>query len=236
MIPKKIHFCWFGGKELPSDVKKCIRSWRKHCPEYEIIQWDETNFDVYSHPFLKAAYENKAWAFVSDYARLKIIYDEGGIYLDTDVELLKKIDVLLDNTFYMGVQQSAHLCTTGLGFGAVQHNETVLKMLDVYDELEFDENQKDRMACPYYNNKVIQDMGYTYTNEIWKNDKVTIYPCKYFDPIATGKCENLMCEDTISIHHYSASWTSSINRIKRKLFVLLGEERVYFIKKILRRV
>lgn len=90
MIPKIIHYCWFGGKELPIEVKKCIASWRKMCPDYEIIRWDESNFDVGQHPFVREAYKAKVWAFVSDYARLKVVYDNGGIYLDTDVELRKK--------------------------------------------------------------------------------------------------------------------------------------------------
>ena len=89
MIPKIIHYCWFGGKELPIEVKKCIASWRKMCPDYEIIRWDESNFDVGQHPFVREAYKAKVWAFVSDYARLKVVYDNGGIYLDTDVETLR---------------------------------------------------------------------------------------------------------------------------------------------------
>ena len=84
MIPKIIHYCWFGGNPLPTDVKRCIESWKKMCPDYEIKRWDESNFDVNAHPFTKAAYEAKAWAFVSDYARLKVVCDNGGIYLDTD--------------------------------------------------------------------------------------------------------------------------------------------------------
>ena len=89
MIPKIIHYCWFGGKELPIEVKKCIASWRKMCPDYEIIRWNESNFDVGQHPFVREAYKAKVWAFVSDYARLKVVYDNGGIYLDTDVETLR---------------------------------------------------------------------------------------------------------------------------------------------------
>ena len=97
MIPKVIHYCWFGGKPLPKDVLDCIASWKKYCPEYEIRQWNETNFDLDCHPFVRSAYNAKAWAFVSDYARLKIVFDNGGIYFDTDVELLKNIDFLLSN-------------------------------------------------------------------------------------------------------------------------------------------
>ena len=105
MIPKVIHYCWFGNKPLPKEVKKCIESWKKYAPDYKIIQWNESNFNVHQHPFMDAAYKANAWAFVSDYARLKIIFDNGGIYFDTDVEVLKKPDFLLNNSFYIGVQQ-----------------------------------------------------------------------------------------------------------------------------------
>lgn len=98
MIPKIIHYCWFGGNSLPSDVLKCIKTWEKYCPDYEIKRWDESNFDVNSHPFIKAAYESKAWAFVSDYARLKVVYENGGIYLDTDVELLKNLGFFIEKS------------------------------------------------------------------------------------------------------------------------------------------
>ena len=101
MIPKVIHYCWFGNNPLPFEVKKCIDSWKKICPDYEIKRWDETNFDVYQNDFIKSAYGSKAWAFVSDYARLKIVYDEGGIYLDTDVELKKSLDELRKNEGFL---------------------------------------------------------------------------------------------------------------------------------------
>ena len=96
MIPKVIHYCWFGGKPLPKTARKCLSSWKKMCPDYEIKRWDESNFDVNQNRFISTAYEAGAWAFVSDWARLKIIYDNGGIYLDTDIELLKTLDGLLD--------------------------------------------------------------------------------------------------------------------------------------------
>ena len=97
MIPKIIHYCWFGEKEIPGNLKKYMDSWKKYCPDYQIKLWNESNFDVSTHPFIRAAYESEAWAFVSDYARLKIIFDYGGIYLDTDVELIKSLDSLLTN-------------------------------------------------------------------------------------------------------------------------------------------
>lgn len=235
MIPKKIHYCWFGGKPLPRDVKKCIESWRKHAPEYDIIEWNESNFNVKSHPFMKKAYEAKAWAFVSDYARLKIIYDNGGIYFDTDVELLKNPDFLLENQCYIGVQQVAHLCATGLGFGAVKFNPIVKKMLEKYDVLEFSSDNKKELSCPYLNNSVIEELGYKYSADIWKHPMITVYPCEFFDPISPGNTENLMRNDTVSIHHYAGSWTCKRNKFKRKIFRFIGEENVHKLKKLLRK-
>lgn len=235
MIPKKIHYCWFGGNPLPYDVKKCIESWRKYAPEYEIIEWNDNNFNVNSHPFMKAAYDAKAWAFVSDYARLKVIYDNGGIYFDTDVELLKNPDFLLVNQCYIGVQQVGQFCTTGLGFGAIKSSPVVQKMLEKYDSLVFSLENKKELACPYLNNSVIEEMGYQFSDEIWSNDYVTVYPCRYFDPIAPGKTKNLKGKDTVSIHHYAASWMGNGSRIKRKIFRLIGDENIHKIKIILKR-
>ena len=104
-IPKKIHYCWFGRNPLPESAKKCIESWKKYCPEYEIIEWNEDNFDLTENRYAREAYEQKKWAFVSDYARLKIVYEQGGIYMDVDVELIKPLDELTELDGYMGFEK-----------------------------------------------------------------------------------------------------------------------------------
>ncbi|MGN0317898.1 MAG: glycosyltransferase family 32 protein [Lachnospira sp.] len=233
MIPKVIHYCWFGGKPLPDDVKKCIKTWEKFCPDYEIKRWDEKNFDVYSHPFIKSAYEAKAWAFVSDYARLKIVYDEGGIYLDTDVELLKNLDFLLEYKFYIGVQQQDNYCTTGLGFGAEKNSPIVESMLKVYDSLTYEDSQKTNLSCPALNDGVVRRLGNIDIDNINIIDGCCILPPRYMDPIAPGDNKNLICNDSISIHHYSASWVSGFTRLKRKCIRAFGEERYHKIKKMI---
>ncbi|MBR4241618.1 MAG: hypothetical protein IKR97_05300, partial [Eubacterium sp.] len=105
MIPKKIHYCWFGGNPLPDSVLKCIESWKHFCPDYEIIQWNEENYDINKFQYAKEAHDAKKWAFVSDLARLDIVYNEGGIYLDTDVELIRSLDSLLDNKCFLAIEQ-----------------------------------------------------------------------------------------------------------------------------------
>ena len=117
MIPKKIHYCWFGKGPKSKLFEKCLASWKKYFPDFEIIEWNEENFDVSSNKYVKEAYENKKWAFVSDYARLKIIYEEGGIYFDTDVEVLKRIpDEILETGYF--AKESDNYIATGLGFAA----------------------------------------------------------------------------------------------------------------------
>lgn len=234
MIPKVIHYCWFGDNSIPGDLKKCIESWKKFCPDYEIKKWDESNFDIHCHPFVESAYNAKAWAFVSDYVRLKVVYDNGGVYLDTDVELLKSIDFLLENQCYIGVQQGGHLCNTGLGFGAVKSSPVIKKMLEKYDELEFSIENKGKLACPNLNHSVLKELGYKYIDNVWRHPMVTVYPCTFFDPISPGDTQNLMGSETVSIHHYAASWTGKTNQIKRKLFRLIGEENIHKIKELIK--
>lgn len=237
MIPKVIHYCWFGNNPLPFEVKKCINSWKKICPDYEIRRWDETNFDVYQNDFIKSAYGSKAWAFVSDYARLKIVYDEGGIYLDTDVELKKSLDELRKNEGFFAIQQEGHYCNTGLGFGAKKENEIVKTMLDLYDDLIYSEENKFSIACPYLNTKALEKYGYNYSDDVIVIHNNLVLPPRFMDPIAPGKNkENLLCNDTVSIHHYSASWMDDKTVRRRKIIRIIGEKRIYKIKKILKGV
>lgn len=232
MIPKIIHYCWFGGKPLPNDVKKCIKSWKTMCPDYDIKRWDETNFDVNASAFTKAAYDAKSWAFVSDYARLKVVYDFGGVYLDTDVELLKNLDFLLENECYIGIQQGGCLCNTGLGFGAEKSSPVVHKMLEQYEAIRFSEEEKDNIACPNLNDKAIREFGKADLKRISHLSHVTVYPSCYFDPYGLT---NLLNDDTVSIHHYSASWTGGIQRFKRKIARIVGTGTIVNIKEVLNR-
>lgn len=234
MIPKKIHYCWFGGISPPRDVRVCIQSWREKCPDYEIKRWDEKNFDIACHPFSEAAYKAEAWAFVSDYARLKAVYEEGGIYLDTDVELLKNLDFLLKLRCFMGIQQVENLINSGLGFGAVRHHPMILEMMEEYDKVKFDGTDKISISCPKMNTAVLKRHGYQYTGRIDEIGGMTIFPPKFMDPYPSGFGANMRCKDTISIHHYSASWTGRGQRWKRKLVRAVGEDRVLAVKKIFR--
>lgn len=237
MIPKKIHYCWFGRKPLPNDVKKCIKSWKKYAPDYEIIEWNEDNFDVNCHPFSKAAYENKAWAFVSDYARLKIIYDNGGIYLDTDVELIKSLDEVLKCHCFVGCQQNQHLIATGLGFGAEKGHAMIAAMLDEYDSISFNFEKRREFACPFLNTAAFEKHEYLSSEGIVEVNGATVFPPEYLDPYPSGAGDGKikMTDNTISIHHYSASWTTGKNRWKRKFARFIGEDKIIRLKNIIKR-
>ncbi len=218
MIPKKIHYCWFGGNPLPELAQKCIASWKKFCPDYEIIEWNETNYDITKNNYMHQAYENKKWAFVSDYARLDIIYTQGGIYLDTDVELIKPIDDLLELDAFAGVEQHSEHVALGLGFGAVQGHSTILALRDYYNKLYFVNNGELNLTpAPKIHSVVLQSMGYRFSKQITNTCGMTIFPSEYLCPINYSTNELTITEKTYSIHHYTASWYDETQRYALKL-------------------
>ena len=226
MIPRTIHYCWFGPEPLPKRVKKCIRSWEKLCPDYQIVRWNEQNFDIHYNQFTKDAYEAGKWAFVSDVARLYIIYHHGGIYLDTDVELLKPLDSFLNQKAFMGVEYNG-LIATGLGFGAEKHMEVIKELLDEYDRVRFDASKP--VDCPKLTTEYLTRFGYTKGEQIQTIRGITIYPSAYFAPMdwLTGRLHKT--QETVSIHYYLASWTTKKwkqkKRIRKIYCTVLGKEK-----------
>lgn len=155
VIPKIIHYCWFGNNEKPDIIKKCIDSWKKYCPDYKIIEWNENNFDISAYDFTKEAYQQKKYAFVSDLARLLIVYENGGIYLDTDVELLAPIDALCNNSAFF-VFESERRIASGLGFGAYKNAKSIKAMIDSYNGKHFFiDGKMDTTPCPKINTKAL---------------------------------------------------------------------------------
>lgn len=206
-IPKVIHYCWFGGNPLPKSVKKCIRSWKKYCPDYKIIRWDESNFDISENRYAAEAYACKKWAFVSDYARLKIICDQGGIYLDTDVELLRPLDDLLDCQGFLGFQEDNSVAT-GLGFGAEAGQPLVRAMLDDYRDIPFlrDDGTRDMTPCPVRNTDSLLPFGLRADGTRQEVCGLQFFPQDYFCPISLRTGELHITNNTYSIHHFDASW------------------------------
>ncbi len=237
MIPKKIHYCWFGGKPLNKLSKKCIESWKKFCPDYEIIQWNEKNYNVAKNKYMHQAYENQKFAFVSDYARLDIIYNEGGIYLDTDVEIIKPIDDLIALDAFAGIEAHSQYVAVGLGFGAKKGNLLIKQLLDHYEDLEFiKDGQMDLTPIPIVTDEVFKENGYVYSKQITKCCDMHIYPSEYFCPMDmnTGKLQ--ITENTYTIHHYSASWCDKRSKLGGKVYRLInrvfGEKFANALKKV----
>ena len=235
-IPKKIHYCWFGHGEKNELIIKCIDSWKKQCPEYEIIEWNEENFDVNKNLYCKQAYDNKCWAFVSDYARLWILYNHGGIYLDTDVELIKRIDDLLKyNSFFCC--ESNNSVNTGLGVGATKNNKIIKAILDDYEKISFEDHGRlDKIPCPIRNTKTIN----SYLNmeldvkDILIIDNNAFLPKEYFCPLDYDSKKLNITNKTYGIHWYNESWLSNKQKIRKKILVKLrntiGEEKYNKIK------
>lgn len=220
MIPKVIHYCWFGRNPLPELAVKCIESWRKHCPDYQIIEWNESNYNVSKHPFIEKAYIQKKWAFVADYARVDILYNYGGVYLDIDVELLSNLDRFLKYDFYAGFETERYI-NFGLGYGSCAKHSVLKDILDVYDGIEFpdDDLTLTDIACPKIQTQVLQKYGLICNNRNQIVKDCYIFRTEYFCPITfdTGKMH--ITDRTVSVHHFSASWFSS------------NEKKIHFIRK-----
>ena len=224
MIPKKIHYFWIGGKSMPEKNKTCVESWKKFCPDYEIIEWNESNYDFSECTYMAQAYEAELWGFVPDYARLDIICREGGIYLDTDVELLKSLDDLLSCKAFMGFENRKSVAP-GLGFGAEPGNEILKQMRDLYHSLSFyNENGTPNIApSPFYATKLLRSYGLQLNGKRQFVHGIDIFPAEYFAPLCYTDNRLKITENTYGIHWYHASWhtpeqkkrTKRIQRINR---------------------
>ena len=229
MIPKIIHYCWFGESELPDYLNKYIEGWRVLCPEYEIVQWNETNFDFSKYRYSKEAYENKQWAYVSDVARLEAIYEHGGIYLDTDVEMLKKFDSLLKYRAFIGAEDKYDL-NTGAAFGAERQHPFVYENLMEYKDLPLIIEEKyNKLTCVEITTRVMRRHGYRKANKIQNIYEVQIFPTDFFSPMKLSNNKITITENTYSIHRYTTNWKS-----RSKLSKIVSRKSVV-IKKFLRR-
>ena len=216
MIPKIIHYCWFGRNPLPKSAQKCIASWQKYLPDYEIKEWNEDNFDVNIIPYTKEAYEAKKYAFVSDYARFWILYHYGGLYFDTDVEVIKPIDDIIARGPYMGVEISplkgaVIQVNPGLGLGTFINLPFYKILLEKYATLSFrnPDGSLNQKTIVMHTTEVLAEHGLQKTNEIQQVAGIWIYPADFFNPLdsLTGKLK--LTENTRSIHWYMNSWSDS---------------------------
>lgn len=230
MIPKIIHFIWFGGKKTKL-AKKCIASWRKFCPDYEIMEWNESNFDVNKSTHCRQAFESKKYGFVVDYARYDLLFNYGGIYVDTDVEFLKNMDALLNTQAFVGFE-SEHEVATGQIVASVKGNAFIKDLMDYYKDLEFfDENGNPILvtSTTIITNLLRDKYGLKCDNTYQELSTIglKVYPCDYFQPIKDGKL--ILTENTYSIHHFSSSWVDKDYSQRKEYIALYGRKKGLFL-------
>ena len=226
-MKKYIHYCWFGDKPLPKLAKKCIKSWKKYLPDYEIIKWSEDNVDLDECNFVKDAYESKKWAFVADYVRTKALKDMGGIYFDTDMEITKNIDFLFENDTFLGVEDSGKIAV-GVWYESNKDAYLPTKLLNYYKSLDgFDSDNAYAYSIPKVITDIINDDNFVLgKKEIqYLGHNITIYPRDYFYPLSYDRQNNIFTENTCMIHYYDASWVPKYQQRENKIFRLLGQEK-----------
>lgn len=225
MIPKTIHYCWFGGKDIPADHRRYIESWKRFMPNYEIKKWDETNFDVNIIDFTREAYSVGKFAYVSDYARLKVLYEHGGIYFDTDVEIISSINDILTHGGFMAFEKNSNKnygrilnVNPGLGFAVAPHNPIIREALDFYESHHYiyPDGHMEQITIVKIVTDILKRHGLSRSDIPTTIEGITIYPWDYFCPIEFLSSKLEITENTRTIHHYSASWMSWTDKLKMK--------------------
>ncbi|MCM1142991.1 MAG: glycosyl transferase [Muribaculum sp.] len=235
MIPKIIHYCWFGGNQLPKDALKCIDSWKKFLPDYKIIEWNESNFDVHQCGYSSEAYKMKKFAFVSDYARFKILNKYGGLYFDTDVELISSPLRIISDGPFMGIEKSSgnnseHVgVAPGLGLGLESGMPIIEEIVNYYESTPFIFG--DHTVVTVMTN-ILCKYGYIPKDVLQKIKGITIYPSEFLCPMDSTTGMVSITSNTVSIHHYSASWLNH-NNMSYRLHILKNNLIKIFGRKII---
>ncbi|MBR6778573.1 MAG: glycosyl transferase [Clostridia bacterium] len=217
MIPKVIHYIWLGGNPLPKIAEKCIESWKKFCPDYEMKRWDETNIDVNKYEFTKDAYQAKKYAFVSDVFRTEILYNEGGVYFDIDVELLKSIENIITGVDCVMGFETSNLLNPGLFIASKKGNEDLKNILEVYKTLKFDINNLLNITVCEVFTKYYAKQGLINIDKTQTIGKTMFYSSEYFSPIDVITSKKKITKNTYSIHWYNASWYTPKQKFKSKI-------------------
>ena len=228
MIPKVIHYCWFGKNKKPKSVIKCIKSWKRYCPDFEIIEWNEDNSDFLSCLYAKQAFENKKWAFVADYVRLKALFENGGLYFDTDYELIRPIDIFYNNSFFIGFETVDRIaagimgCDKGFPFLKEWLND-YLKREFVKKDGSFDLTTNVSIFT-----KMLAQKGFELNNKLQVINGIFVYPSHYFYPLNYQTNKIFITKETYGIHHYDGSWMTG----KDKFLKTIGPRLTKILVKI----
>ncbi|SET10969.1 glycosyltransferase family 32 protein [Prevotella sp. kh1p2] len=247
MIPKIIHYCWFGDKPLPLSALECIDSWKRYFPNYTIKEWNEENFDVSIIPYTRDAYQDKKYAFVSDFARFWILYHNGGIYFDTDVEVIKPFTEVLKKGPFMGLESDATLhksvaVAPGLGIAAEAKMEVYREILDRFQELSYfseSGNRNGYTMIPMITELFLKS-GLKGNSTIEHIRGINIYPKEYFNPMDSSTGIIQITDKTLSIHKYDSSWIDhhtlrfQLHLLKNKINNLLGYKIVSSLHRLFR--
>lgn len=215
-IPKKLHYCWFGGGKKSELEKRCIESWYRFCPDFEIKEWNEENFDFSKNQYMQQAYDAGLWAFVSDVARLEIVYRQGGIYVDTDVEILRDISEVLKNDVFMAFHRNQ--VNTGLGFGAVKGAEVLKLLLEDYSTRSFlqKNGEADKTKCPDIQTERLKQIGLVPDGKFQRIGSLTIYPEDFFAGIVDGCGRNTAAPWGFMQHHFEGTWNQENTKRRQR--------------------
>lgn len=237
MIEKKIHYCWFGGRPKPELAEKCIESWKQFCPDYELVEWNEETFDINSNVYVKQAYEAKKFAFVTDYVRLYALYTQGGVYMDTDVMVLKPLDEYLQHEAFSGFESKTKIPT---GIMAAEKSCSLFKeLLSYYDTATF--LKEDGTLNMTTNVEIITDMltpkGFIPNGKYQVVDGMAFYPQNVFCPLHKKLKNKKYMKDTVTIHYFAGSWKSAATKKREnsfwwKMIAIPGS----FVSKIMRKL
>lgn len=240
-IPKVIHYCWFGKGKKPDLIKECLSNWHTILDDYEIVEWNEENFDVFQHPYVKEAYEAKKYAFVSDYVRLYALYNFGGIYLDTDVKIYKKFDDLLHHNSFWGLEQENYIATSTIG--AKKNNPLIKIFFEEYQNATFlnSDGSYKQLTNVAIISKIMRNLGLVQKGNYLEIEGVAVvYPQVYFSPYDYVNIRHLEDDRTYTKHYFFKSWLSSKEKrnyyLKKNIAKIISGENIFRIRKILKKV
>lgn len=227
LIPKVLHYCWFGHGKIPDTLQRIMESWKRFCPDYEIIRWDESNYDVKKNAYIGGAYDRKQYAYVSDYARKDVLYEYGGIYLDTDVEIVRNIDELRYNHAFVGMDDAANI-GSGAGMGAVAGMPVMKELRDDYEQIAFvrQDGSLNRDASGVNETRKLMKSGYRQTGTYQQVAQLSIFPREVLLPVSWCGFPDLFTENTYMVHRFQkfvyGYRTDRVEELREKVNRLLG--------------